>query len=109
MAPFVITVRDDYQSCITNKSKRLQSFRCDSRGYGLSASVVKDHFIRSVLHGSIRGCHTSPYTDPWHLFRFQDVLCTSKDCPIFYMRKKAQKDAEDSNATLARFDQELEW
>ncbi|KAF9649950.1 hypothetical protein BDM02DRAFT_3227677 [Thelephora ganbajun] len=39
----------------------------------------------------------------------QDVLCTSKDCPIFYMRKKAQKDVEDSNATLARFDQELEW
>ncbi|GBE86502.1 DNA polymerase delta catalytic subunit [Sparassis crispa] len=36
----------------------------------------------------------------------QDVLCTSKDCPIFYMRKKAQKDVEDANAVLERFDHE---
>ncbi|KAJ7623462.1 DNA polymerase family B-domain-containing protein [Roridomyces roridus] len=34
----------------------------------------------------------------------QDVLCTSKDCPIFYMRKKAQKDVDDANAVLERFD-----
>ncbi|KAL8284175.1 hypothetical protein RQP46_004924 [Phenoliferia psychrophenolica] len=34
----------------------------------------------------------------------QDVLCTSKDCPIFYMRKKAQKDVADSVAVLDRFD-----
>ncbi|KIK61596.1 hypothetical protein GYMLUDRAFT_42607 [Collybiopsis luxurians FD-317 M1] len=33
----------------------------------------------------------------------QDVLCTSKDCPIFYMRKKSQKDVEDANAVLERF------
>ncbi|KAI9461498.1 DNA polymerase family B-domain-containing protein [Boletus coccyginus] len=37
----------------------------------------------------------------------QDVLCTSKDCPIFYMRKKAQKDVEDASAVLERFDDEL--
>jgi DNA polymerase delta subunit 1 len=37
----------------------------------------------------------------------QDVLCTSKDCPIFYRRKKAQKDVEDSGAMLERFDNEL--
>ncbi|KAG5647896.1 hypothetical protein DXG03_007820 [Asterophora parasitica] len=34
----------------------------------------------------------------------EDVLCTSKDCPIFYMRKKAQKDVEDASAVLERFD-----
>ncbi|KAI8823617.1 DNA polymerase family B-domain-containing protein [Fimicolochytrium jonesii] len=34
----------------------------------------------------------------------QDVICTAQDCPIFYMRKKAQKDMGDSAATLARFD-----
>ncbi|KAJ7050544.1 DNA polymerase family B-domain-containing protein [Mycena amicta] len=34
----------------------------------------------------------------------QDVLCTSKDCPIFYMRKKAQKDVEDAAAVLERFE-----
>ena len=38
----------------------------------------------------------------------QDVLCTSKDCPIYYMRKKAQKDVEDANAVLDRFDVD-EW
>ncbi|KAH9995602.1 delta DNA polymerase [Russula vinacea] len=37
----------------------------------------------------------------------QDVLCTSRDCPIFYMRKKAQKDVEDTVAMLERFDNEL--
>lgn len=36
----------------------------------------------------------------------QDVLCTNKDCPIFYRRKKAQKDVEDSVAILDRFDGE---
>jgi DNA polymerase delta subunit 1 len=37
---------------------------------------------------------------------FQEVLCTSKDCPIFYMRKKAQKDVEESVAVLDRFTDE---
>jgi DNA polymerase delta subunit 1 len=35
---------------------------------------------------------------------YKDVLCSSKDCPIFYMRKKAQKDVEDAAAVLERFD-----
>ncbi|KDE06028.1 DNA polymerase delta catalytic subunit, variant [Microbotryum lychnidis-dioicae p1A1 Lamole] len=34
----------------------------------------------------------------------QDVLCTSKDCPIFYMRKKAQKDVAENVSVLDRFD-----
>ncbi|KAI0236792.1 DNA-directed DNA polymerase delta, partial [Massospora cicadina] len=33
-----------------------------------------------------------------------EVLCSSKDCPIFYMRAKARKDADASAATLRRFD-----
>ncbi|KAJ7089671.1 DNA polymerase family B-domain-containing protein [Mycena belliarum] len=37
----------------------------------------------------------------------QDVLCTSKDCPIFYMRKKAQKDVEDATSVLERFDADV--
>ena len=32
---------------------------------------------------------------------------TSRDCPVFYMRKKAQKDVEDAVAMLERFDHEL--
>ncbi|ORY88005.1 DNA polymerase family B-domain-containing protein [Protomyces lactucae-debilis] len=37
----------------------------------------------------------------------QDVICTSKDCPIFYMRKKCQKDMLDVSRNLDRFDAEL--
>jgi DNA polymerase delta subunit 1 len=40
----------------------------------------------------------------------QDVLCTSRDCPIFYMRKKAQKDVEERTRTIQRFDSDtVEW
>ncbi|EEB88164.1 hypothetical protein MPER_14144, partial [Moniliophthora perniciosa FA553] len=35
------------------------------------------------------------------------ALCISKDCPIFYMRKKAQKDVEDANTVLERFDTDI--
>ncbi|KAI9893552.1 MAG: DNA-directed DNA polymerase delta [Vezdaea aestivalis] len=33
-----------------------------------------------------------------------EVICSSKDCPIFYMRMKAQKDVEDASKELVRFD-----
>uniref|UniRef100_A0A672YHQ5 DNA polymerase n=1 Tax=Sphaeramia orbicularis TaxID=375764 RepID=A0A672YHQ5_9TELE len=33
----------------------------------------------------------------------EDVLCTSRDCPIFYMRKKVQKDLDDQSKLVARF------
>ena len=33
-----------------------------------------------------------------------EVICSSKDCPIFYMRMKAKKDVEDVGKELRRFD-----
>uniref|UniRef100_A0A3B1JRC5 DNA polymerase n=1 Tax=Astyanax mexicanus TaxID=7994 RepID=A0A3B1JRC5_ASTMX len=33
----------------------------------------------------------------------EDVLCTSRDCPIFYMRKKVQKDLDDQGKLVSRF------
>lgn len=33
----------------------------------------------------------------------QDVLCTSRDCPIFYRRKKAQKDLTEAEVQLERW------
>ncbi|CAM8920329.1 unnamed protein product [Rhodiola kirilowii] len=33
----------------------------------------------------------------------QDVLCTSRDCPIFYRRKKAQKDMAEAKTQLDRW------
>ena len=32
------------------------------------------------------------------------VICSSKDCPIYYMRIKAKKDVEDAGKELGRFD-----
>ncbi|KAJ1796846.1 DNA-directed DNA polymerase delta [Coemansia sp. RSA 2399] len=33
-----------------------------------------------------------------------EVVCTNSDCPIFYMRKKAQKDTEEQAKVMERFD-----
>nr|BCB92280.1 DNA polymerase delta catalytic subunit [Cyclestheria hislopi] len=33
----------------------------------------------------------------------EDILCTSRDCPIFYMRKKVQKDLDEQEKLLVRF------
>ncbi|KAJ2904841.1 DNA polymerase delta catalytic subunit [Zalerion maritima] len=33
-----------------------------------------------------------------------EVICSSKDCPIFYMRMKGKKDLEDAGKELTRFD-----
>jgi DNA polymerase delta subunit 1 len=36
-----------------------------------------------------------------------DVLCTSRDCPIFYMRKKVQKDMKEMSSMMSKFS--FEW
>ncbi|KAM6288974.1 DNA polymerase delta catalytic subunit, partial [Aegotheles albertisi] len=33
----------------------------------------------------------------------EDVLCTSRDCPIFYLRRKVQKDLDAQGGVVARF------
>jgi len=38
----------------------------------------------------------------------EDVLCTSSDCPIFYMRKKVQKDLLHQDGVIQRFG-DFEW
>ncbi|TYZ60960.1 hypothetical protein PybrP1_001058 [[Pythium] brassicae (nom. inval.)] len=38
----------------------------------------------------------------------QDVLCTSRDCPIFYKRIKVQKDLGEAQTALERF-QSVDW
>ncbi len=36
-----------------------------------------------------------------------EVLCSSRDCPIFYMRMKARKEVEEQGKELARFDSDV--
>jgi len=38
----------------------------------------------------------------------EEVLCSSKDCPVFYMRKKVQSDLRDEEKNVKRF-QSLDW
>lgn len=38
----------------------------------------------------------------------QEVICTSCDCPIFYMRKKVRKEISDNQKVIDRFET-LEW
>lgn len=38
----------------------------------------------------------------------EDILCTSRDCPIFYMRTKVQKDLTAQEKVICRFDN-LDW
>uniref|UniRef100_A0A0A9FFK0 C4-type zinc-finger of DNA polymerase delta domain-containing protein n=1 Tax=Arundo donax TaxID=35708 RepID=A0A0A9FFK0_ARUDO len=40
----------------------------------------------------------------WQGSLHQDVLCTSRDCPIFYRRRKAQKDMAEARLQLDRWD-----
>ena len=40
----------------------------------------------------------------------ETVLCTSRDCPIFYIRKKIQKDLSDTQNVISRFEgAALDW
>lgn len=39
---------------------------------------------------------------------YQEVLCSNNDCPIFYMRKKAQKDVNEKTRELIKW-QETVW
>ncbi|KPI38488.1 DNA polymerase delta catalytic subunit [Cyphellophora attinorum] len=36
-----------------------------------------------------------------------EVLCSSRDCPIFYMRMKARKEVEEAGRELGRFDSDV--
>ncbi|KAG8345457.1 DNA polymerase family B exonuclease domain [Trypanosoma vivax] len=39
----------------------------------------------------------------------QEVICTSRDCPVFYLRKKVQKDVLEQQALLDRFGVVDDW
>lgn len=34
---------------------------------------------------------------------FEEILCTSRDCPIFYIRKKVQVELETTKTKIGRF------
>jgi DNA polymerase delta subunit 1 len=40
--------------------------------------------------------------------KFYKFLFSSQDCPIFYMRKKVQKDLEEQDKLISRFG-DISW
>ncbi|XP_017784664.1 PREDICTED: DNA polymerase delta catalytic subunit [Nicrophorus vespilloides] len=57
---------------------------------------LEDRF--SVLYTECQRCQGSLH---------EEVLCTSRDCPIFYIRKKVQMELERSTAKINRFGSSL--
>lgn len=92
LSPFHLAPQSAHTRLSSSKS-RLEPRRL-SRDCGRNASVARAPCTRFV---SPRSRASPPLT-----LAIQDVLCTSKDCPIFYMRKKAQKDVADSVTQLER-------
>lgn len=39
----------------------------------------------------------------------EEVLCSSRDCPIFYVRKKVQIELSEQNKVLQRFGDGISW
>ena len=72
------------KSCLGNESQHLRSALS-------SVNNLEEDFNR--LWTQCQRCQGSLH---------QDVLCTSRDCPIFYRRKKVQKDLTEATAQLNR-------
>jgi len=72
--------------------------RCEEHGEEIyleklsKAETLEDRF--SKLWTQCQRCQGSLH---------QDVICTSRDCPIFYMRKKVQKDLKENEHVIDRF------
>ena len=85
-------------SCTKSKWFKHPGCRSLTRVCGHNVNAAKAPYIRFVvINRAVRSFKSL----------VQDVLCTSKDCPIFYMRKKAQKDVADAVTTIDRFTDEL--
>lgn len=63
-----------------------------------------------LKHLQVYSTHEARFSELWTQCQrcqgslHQEVLCTSRDCPIFYMRKKVQKDLHDTQTLMERFD-----
>jgi len=74
---------------------------CDKQGKRMDVHLRKLFVLRdlqssfSELWTQCQRCQGSLH---------QDVLCTNRDCPIFYKRKKVQKDITEAQTTIDRFD-----
>ncbi|XP_042433725.1 DNA polymerase delta catalytic subunit-like [Zingiber officinale] len=85
------------KAVISNQEQTLCS-HCKGREAELYCKTVSNVSELEMLFGQLwtqcQECQGSLH---------QDVLCTSRDCPIFYRRKKAQKDMAEARSQLDRW------
>ncbi|KAL4632629.1 hypothetical protein ACB092_04G065200 [Castanea dentata] len=85
------------KALISDKERTLCS-HCKGREAELYCKTVVNVSEQEMLFGRLwtqcQDCQGSLH---------QDVLCTSRDCPIFYRRKKAQKDMAEAKLQLDRW------
>nr|CCC89437.1 putative DNA polymerase delta catalytic subunit [Trypanosoma congolense IL3000] len=78
--------------------------RCSSMGPEIYGKIVakRNHYeaIYSQVWTQCQQCQGSLK---------QMVICTSRDCPVFYLRKKVQKDVKEQQALLDRFGIVDDW
>ncbi|XP_050154800.1 DNA polymerase delta catalytic subunit-like [Malus sylvestris] len=82
----------------TSKADRTLCSHCKGREAELYCKTVAHVSELEMLFGRLwmqcQECQGSLH---------QDVLCTSRDCPIFYRRRKAQKDMAEAKVQLDRW------
>lgn len=77
-------------NCVRDEGKATQMY-CDAL---LQMNYLENKFSR--LWTECQRCQGSLY---------QEVLCSNKDCPIFYMRKKVQKDVSQQAQELVKWEE----
>eukprot|EP00475_Leptophrys_vorax_P031536 TRINITY_DN4777_c0_g2_i1.p1 TRINITY_DN4777_c0_g2~~TRINITY_DN4777_c0_g2_i1.p1 ORF type:complete len:838 (+),score=202.62 TRINITY_DN4777_c0_g2_i1:254-2515(+) len=70
----------------------------DRLGELYSAEMSKMRFQQKLYNQLWTQCQRCQ--DSFH----QDIICSNRDCPIFYRRRKVQKDLEELQVKLERFD-----
>uniref|UniRef100_A0AAZ3P7E3 DNA polymerase n=1 Tax=Oncorhynchus tshawytscha TaxID=74940 RepID=A0AAZ3P7E3_ONCTS len=80
------------QNCVLKSQNCVICNLCFNLGPIFHLSTLEERFSR--LWTQCQRCQGSLH---------EDVLCTSRDCPIFYMRKKVQKDLDDQEKLVSRF------
>uniref|UniRef100_A0AAZ3PFM3 DNA polymerase n=1 Tax=Oncorhynchus tshawytscha TaxID=74940 RepID=A0AAZ3PFM3_ONCTS len=99
-----VLLKGDHTRCktvLTSRVGGLMAFATKRSACIGCRAVLKDDGERDTLEERFSRLWTQCQRCQGSLH--EDVLCTSRDCPIFYMRKKVQKDLDDQEKLVSRF------
>jgi len=97
-APLSSTNSDADKENPNSSNKTPLCYNCKAKEHSIYVEKLSDVNEQMALHAKLwtecQRCQGS-----FH----QDVICSNKDCPIFYKRKKVQIDLQQAQETLDRF------